>query len=156
VWGFFIMPQRLYDLLDPVVTDLGYELWHLEQHGAGKNGLLRLYIDSPAGIAIEDCEKVSHEVSVVLDVARAGRGRYDLEVSSPGLDRPLVTPAHFKRFIGASARIHLFAPVAGRRKLIGVILAVEDQVVDLGVDDQTYRLPIGDMAKARLEPVFEQ
>ncbi|WP_123590368.1 ribosome maturation factor RimP [Salinisphaera orenii] len=149
------MSQRLQQLLEPVVNDLGYELWHLESTGAAKSGVLRLYIDSPAGIALEDCETVSHEVSAVLDVEDAGNSNYQLEVSSPGLDRPLANKAHFRRFIGERARVNMFAPVAGQRKFRGVILAVEGDTVDLGCDDQTYSLPIADMAKARLEPVFD-
>jgi ribosome maturation factor RimP len=151
------MSQRLRDLLEPVVTDLGYELWHLESIGAGRNRTLRLYIDSEHGIALEDCEKVSHEVSAVLDVDESdSSSQYQLEVSSPGLDRPLVTGEHFRRFIGERARITMFAPVAGKRKLRGTILAVNGDTVDLGGDDQTYSLATGDMAKARLEPVFEE
>lgn len=150
------MSQRLHDLLEPVVTDLGYELWHLESVGAGRGRTLRLYIDAPQGVALEDCEKVSREVSAVLDVEDEGQGQYQLEVSSPGLDRPLVTGEHFRRFIGERARVHMFAPVAGQRKFRGTILAVNGDTVDLGCDDQTYTLTTGDMAKARLDPVFDE
>lgn len=150
------MLQRLRNLLEPVVTDLGYELWHLESQGSGRSGVLRLYVDSPQGIALEDCEKVSREVSAVLDVDDAGGGQYQLEVSSPGLDRPLITGEHFSRFIGQRARITMFAPVDGKRKLRGTILAVSGDTVDLGGDEQTYSLATGDMAKAKLEPVFEE
>ncbi|MAS10822.1 ribosome maturation factor RimP [Salinisphaera sp.] len=150
------MSQRLRNLLEPIVTDLGYELWHLESVGAGRSSVLRLYIDSPEGIALEDCEKVSHEVSAVLDVEDSSNSQYSLEVSSPGMDRPLVTGEHFRRFIGERARINMFAPVAGQRKFRGTILAVNGDTVDLGCDDQTYSLATGDMAKARLEPVFEE
>jgi len=150
------MLQRLRNLLEPVVTDLGYELWHLESQGSGRSGVLRLYVDAPQGIALEDCEKVSREVSAVLDVDDAGGGQYQLEVSSPGLDRPLITGEHFSRFIGQRARITMFAPVDGKRKLRGTILAVSGDTVDLGGDEQTYSLATGDMAKAKLEPVFEE
>jgi ribosome maturation factor RimP len=150
------MLQRLRNLLEPVVTDLGYELWHLESQGSGRSGVLRLYVDSPQGIALEDCEKVSREVSAVLDVDDAGGGQYQLEVSSPGLDRPLITGEHFSRFIGQRARITMFAPVDGKRKLRGTILAVSGDTVDLGGDEQTYSLATCDMAKAKLEPVFEE
>jgi ribosome maturation factor RimP len=150
------MSQRLRNLLEPVVTDLGYELWHLESQGSGRSGVLRLYVDSPQGIALEDCEKVSREVSAVLDVDDAGGGQYQLEVSSPGLDRPLITGEHFSRFIGQRARITMFAPVDGKRKLRGTILAVSGDTVDLGGDEQTYSLATCDMAKAKLEPVFEE
>ena len=150
------MSQQLHDLLEPVIADLGYELWHLERVGAGKNSVLRVYIDSPAGIALEDCEKVSREISAVLDVEDAIKGHYDLEVSSPGLDRPLVSAEQFRRFVGERARIHMFAPVQGQRKFAGEIRGVNGDTVDLACDDQTYSLAVGDMAKARLEPVFEE
>lgn len=149
------MSQRLSQLIIPVVEDLGYELWHLESVGAGRSRTVRLYIDSPEGIALEDCEKVSREVSATLDVEDEGSSEYQLEVSSPGLDRPLVTPEHYRRFIGEHAKLKLFAPVEGKKRLIGTILAVNGDVVDLGCDDQTYRISLADVAKARLEPVFE-
>ena len=149
------MSQRLNQVIIPVVEDLGYELWHLESVGAGRNRTVRLYIDSPNGIDLEDCEKVSREVSATLDVEDDGSGEYQLEVSSPGLDRPLVTPEHYRRFLGDRARLKLFAPVGGKKKLIGTILEINGDVVDLGCDDQTYRIQLADVAKARLEPVFE-
>lgn len=150
------MSQRLVTLLEPIVTDLGYVLWHLETIGGGRNSTLRLYIDAEAGIGLEDCEKVSHEVSAALDVDDDGGANYSLEVSSPGLDRPLVSAEHFRQFAGQSARVRMFAPVDGHRKFLGTIDTVTDAAVDLRCKDQTYRLPLGDMAKANLEPVFEE
>lgn len=150
------MPHRLHKLLQPVVTDLGYELWHLESVGSGKNAVLRLYIDSPEGIDIEDCETVSREVSAMLDVTDEVNASYQLEVSSPGLDRPLATAGHFERFAGERARVNMFAPVAGQRKFKGRIRAVKGQVVELACDDAIFDLPVGDMAKARLDPVFDK
>lgn len=148
------MSHRLHNLLQPVVADLGYELWHIESIGSGKSAVVRLYIDAPEGIDIDDCEKVSHDVSAALDVADDGQAAYTLEVSSPGLDRPLVTAEHFERFIGERARVRMFAPVEGQRKFRGVIAAVNGSVVELACDDATYELPVGDMAQARLDPVF--
>lgn len=148
------MSHRLYKTLEPVVSDLGYELWHLESVGSGKNATLRLFIDSPNGIGIDDCETVSHEVSVALDVMDDGSSSYQLEVSSPGLDRPLVTAEHFERFTGHWARVNMFAPVAGQRRFKGKIRAVNEQAVELACEDADYELPLGDIAKARLEPIF--
>lgn len=150
------MSQRLVNLLEPVVSDLGYVLWHLETQGGGRNMTLRLYIDSPDGIDLEDCETVSREVGAALDVDDDSDSGYTLEVSSPGLDRPLVTADHFRQFAGDQARVRMFAPVDGHRKFMGVIETVTDATVDLRCKDQTYRLPLGDMAKASLEPVFEE
>lgn len=150
------MSQRLVNLLEPVVSDLGYVLWHLQTLGGGKNTTLRLYIDSADGIDIEDCEAVSREVSAVLDVDDDGDSAYTLEVSSPGLDRPLITAAHFREFVGDQARVRMYAPVEGHRKFVGVIEAVTDAAVELRCKDQAYQLPLGDMAKASLEPVNEE
>jgi len=151
-----VMSPRFHSLIEPIVTDLGYELWHIESVGQGKNAVLRVYIDSPDGIDIEDCEAVSREVSASLDVADDGSAAYSLEVSSPGMDRPLVSAAHFERFTGERARVNMFAPVDGKRKFKGQISAVTTDTVDLDCDGAIVRLPIGDMAKARLDPVFEQ
>lgn len=155
------MSQRLVQLLEPVVEDLGFELWHLEVEGSGGNRLLRLYIDVPeggesVGIVIEDCERVSREVGAALDVADPLSGGYRLEVSSPGLDRPLVKPAHFRRFLGQGARVTLYAPIEGRRRFNGVLRDLDDESVRLEYDDgRTVALPYTAIAKARLVPEFE-
>lgn len=134
------------------MTDLGYELWHLELAGAGSNRLLRLYIDAEAGITLEDCEAVSHDVSVLLDVEDPITGHYQLEVSSPGLDRPLVTVEHFARFVGAMANVKLFAPIDGQRKLVGVIRGVAGDELRLECEHKTVAVPLSGIAKARLAP----
>lgn len=153
------MSQQLHELIEPVVADLGCELWHVEHVGAVSNRLLRIYIDAPNGITLEDCESVSHEVSAMLEVEQMQGNRIadysNLEVSSPGLDRPLVTAAHFDRFIGEMARIKLFAPVEGQRRLLGVIRGVTGEAVELEIDGKILSVAIADMAKARLEPTFE-
>lgn len=149
------MSQRLVQLLEPVVEDLGYELWHLEVEGSGNNRLLRLYIDAAEGIVVEDCERVSREVGAALDVADPLPGAYRLEVSSPGLDRPLVKPAHFRRFLGERARVTLYAPLDGRRRFTGVLCDVDDENVCLEYDDRTVTLPHTAIAKARLVPEFD-
>lgn len=159
--GFFVgagwdMSQRLVQLLESVVEDLGFELWHLELEGAGGNRLLRLYIDAPEGIVVEDCERVSREVGAALDVADPLPGAYRLEVSSPGLDRPLVKPAHFRRFLGKNAKVTLYAPIEGRRRFTGVLRDLDDESVRLEYDDGcTVALPYTAIAKARLVPEFE-
>lgn len=149
------MSQRLVQLLEPVVEDLGFELWHLEVVGSGDNRLLRLYIDAAEGIVIEDCERVSREVAAALDVADPLPGAYRLEVSSPGLDRPLAKPAHFRRFLGQSARVTLYAPLDGQRRFTGVLRDLDDENVCLEYDGRTVALPYTAIAKARLVPEFE-
>ena len=151
-----VMTPRFHSLIEPIVSDLGYELWHIESVGQGRNAVLRIYIDAAEGIDIEDCEAVSREVSAALDVEDEGGAAYSLEVSSPDMDRPLVSAEHFERFAGERARVNMFAPVEGQRKFKGEIVAVSADTVDLDCGDAIYRLPIGDMAKARLDPVFEK
>lgn len=149
--------DRLNKLIEPVVEALGYELVLFEfVSGRGNGGVLRLYIDSPGGIRVEDCERVSREVSGVLDVEDPIGGAYDLEVSSPGLDRPLTRAAHFERFIGEAASVWLAVPRDGRRKFSGSILGVEDGVLRLMTASGEERLELSDLERARLVPQFDR
>ncbi len=115
---------KLTAILQPLVQDLGYEFVGLEFSSHPKNPVLVLYIDKAEGIAIEDCERTSREVAALLDVEDPIPGHYVLEVSSPGLDRPLFSPEQFDRFTGEVVQITLFAPLGGRRKFKGRILGV--------------------------------
>ncbi len=142
--------SRLRDMLEPTVTGMGYELVMVELARGGR--LLRLYIDAPEGIGLSDCEAVSHQVSGLLDVEDPIHSRYSLEVSSPGLDRPLVKPEHFVRFAGQRVRVRMQVPRNGRRNFTGTLGAVQDGVLTLEVDGEQYRLPLEDIAAARLVP----
>ena len=144
--------QALQELLEPVVTGLGYELVGVEYMPQGRHSVVRVFIDSDNGIKVEDCEQVSRQVSAVLDVEDPIHGQYTLEVSSPGLDRPLFTAEHFSRYIGEVSSIRMKAPVNGRRKFQGVIKTVEDQVITLAMDDGEIKLSVDDMDKANLVP----
>jgi len=144
------MSQSLRQLVEPIVESLDYELWHLEMVGGGNNSLLRLYIDHENGITLEDCTRVSREVSAVLDVEDPMSQRYRLEISSPGLDRPLVTEAHFRRYIGEKVRVNLFAPIDGARKYKGVLTNFDDDELRLNCDGVVVNLPFASVAKARL------
>ncbi len=147
--------NRLNNLIQPLVEDLGYEFVGLEYNANPKQSVLRIYIDSEAGIAIEDCEAVSREVAALLDVEDPIKGHYTLEVSSPGLDRPLFTPAHFEQFTGAEAKLSLFAPEHGRRKVKGRILGLDDGQVRMELDDAEIALKFENIAKARLVPDYD-
>jgi ribosome maturation factor RimP len=121
--------------------------------------VVRVYIDRTDGtlVSIEDCERVSRELSPVLDVADVIPQAYSLEVSSPGLDRPLRTPEHFRRFVGERAKIKLALGVDGRKNFTGTIVAVPDNDhLDIDVDGQRFTLPLGDLDKANLVYNFEQ
>jgi len=145
--------DRLVDLLEPVVRGLGYEWVGSEFDGHQRT--LRIYIDSPDGIGVDDCSKVSYQVSGVLDVEDPIPGRYQLEVSSPGLDRPLFTLSHFERFIGSLVKLQLSRALEGRRRFKARIKGVEGQ--DIVLEDETgvFKIPYDLMDKARLVPEFD-
>jgi len=141
-------------LLKPLVEDLGYEFVGLEHGSNPKNPVLVVYIDKEDGIAVEDCEKVSRETAAILDVEDPIPGHYNLEVSSPGLDRPLFTLEQFDQFAGEMAQVTLYAPQDGRRKFKGRILGTEEEQVKLELEDSEVLLEMGNVAKARLVPDY--
>ncbi len=145
---------KLTSLLQPLVEDLGYEFVGIEHSSNPKNPVLVIYIDAPDGIAVEDCAKVSREIAALLDVEDPLPGKYQLEVSSPGLDRPLFTLAQFQQFSGEVAQISLFAPRDGRRKFKGKILGASDGQVKMEQDGVEVTLDLGNIAKARLAPDY--
>ncbi|MEQ1437724.1 ribosome maturation factor RimP [Fontimonas sp. SYSU GA230001] len=159
-----VLRERLQQMLEPVVEALGYELLLLEFAPSTKSGLLRLYIDraeagpgeSPGGITIDDCERVSREVAAVLDVEDPISSGYRLEVSSPGLDRPLVKPAHFERFVNEQARVQLLAPLGGRRRFVGWIRGVRDGRLNLETKEGAVEIPLADIDRARLVPDYDR
>lgn len=134
---------------------MGYELVGVEYLSQGKHSILRIYIDQPGGITVDDCGKVSGQISAMLDVEDPIRGNYNLEVSSPGLDRPLFTPAHYKQFIGHKCTVRMKMPIDGRRNFTGFIKSLsDDECVDLETDDKTVSLAINMIDKAHLVPEF--
>jgi ribosome maturation factor RimP len=145
---------KLTSLVQPIVEDLGYEFVGLEYSSNPKNPALVLYIDKADGIAVEDCETVSREIAALLDVEDPIPGNYVLEVSSPGLDRPLFNLAQFEQFKGEVASVSLFAPSSGRRKFKGKILGIEDDLVRIDQDGIEVKLEFGNIAKARLVPDY--
>ena len=144
--------EELTRLLEPAIERLGYELCDLEVKLGGRDGYLRVFIDKPEGIALEDCEVVSRQVSAMLDVEDPLPGNYSLEVSSPGLDRRLSKPAHFQQFLGKEVKIKLRFPQDGRRNFRGPIVAADEENVEVEVDGETYKLPIKTIELARLVP----
>ena len=146
------MRGRLIGLLEPVVAGLGYELVELEFSPASSRALVRLYIDRTDGapVQLDDCERASHAVGKVLDAQDPIEREYQLEVSSPGFDRPLRTAAHFARFAGSEARIELAEPIEGRRRFRGRLGPVEVGTVSIEVDRREWKLPLAGISKARL------
>jgi ribosome maturation factor RimP len=147
-------PEHLVNLIEPIVEGLGYECVGIDYNPHPKHGLLRIYIDSENGILVEDCSKVSHQLSGVLDVEDPIQGNYQLEVSSPGADRPFFKVSQFEQFIGSSVTVNLFTAINGRRKIIGVIEKVEGDIITLSEAEQIFDVPFNAMSKARLVPVY--
>ncbi len=169
--------ERLIALIEPLLGRLGYELVDLEYSAGRTNATLRLFIDktptdgavapqaepvivdldagdepTESGIGLDDCERVSHEVSALLDVEDPVPMSYTLEVSSPGFDRVLRTQAHFGRFVGSRVFVELKAPREGRRRYTGMLLSVDAAGFALEVDKQKVEVPFAELAKARLAP----
>jgi ribosome maturation factor RimP len=151
-----VLRDRLQNLIEPALDALGYELVLLEYSPGIKTGTLRLFIDAVAGIDLGDCEKVSREIAALLDVEDPIEKAYQLEVSSPGLDRPLTKVEHYERFVGEKLRVQTLVPINGRRKFIGPLLALEGRVVVMQQDAETVRIPLADIEKARLVPDYEK
>ena len=147
--------KRLTNMLQPLVEDLGYEFVGLEYTGQSKNAVLRIYIDREQGIDLDDCGRVSGEVAALLDVEDPISGQYNLEVSSPGLDRPLFTLEQCARFAGEQVQITAFAPVEGRRKFKGRILSVTGDTLNIDQDGAEIALDFSNIAKARLVPDYD-
>jgi ribosome maturation factor RimP len=147
---FYFSIMDLQTLIEPTLAGMGYELVALERVG---RGLLRLYIDKPEGINLDDCVKVSNQLTRLFMVENVDYDR--LEVSSPGLDRPLVKEADFVRFVGERANIRLHAPLEGRKRFTGVLGGLTDGVLQLDVDGVTVAIPLAEVDSARLAPVLE-
>ena len=144
--------DELAKLLEPTVERLGYELADLEVRIGSKGGLVRVFIDKPEGIDLEDCEKVSLAVSALLDVEDPVPGNFNLEVSSPGLDRKLTKVEHFQRFEGETVKVQMRFPIEGRRRFRGTLVSSDDENIVVEVDGESYSLPLKTIDTARLVP----
>jgi len=149
-----VLQERLTQLLEPLVESLGYELLLLEFSPQGRSALLRLYLDASDGVTLGDCESVSREVAALMDVEDPIKVPYQLEVSSPGMDRPLTKPMHFERFAGSKARVELEVPQNGQRRFVGVIAGINGEAVRLVVQQGEVQLPFSAISRARLVPDF--
>jgi ribosome maturation factor RimP len=146
--------MKLNDLIKPAIEKMGYELTDIEVKTQGREQLISIFIDNLTGINIEDCETVSRQISLLLDVENPISEKYTLEVSSPGLDRKLTKLNHFKRFIGNELRIKLLRSMDGRRNFRGKLLAANKESIKVQVDGQLYKLPIDLIEIARLVPLI--
>lgn len=167
--------ERLIGLVEPVLASLGYELVDVEIAGGGADATLRVYIDWPGGeppaglvtegdeenrsfegIGVEDCEKVSRELSTLLDVEDPIPTAYALEVSSPGADRILRTPGHFRRFVGERVHVELKQARNGRRRYTGRMTQADEDRIELNVDGEPVAMSLAEIGKARLAPDWSQ
>ncbi|AJD49712.1 hypothetical protein S7S_16500 [Isoalcanivorax pacificus W11-5] len=146
--------DQLHALLAPSVESMGYVLWGLE-YIQGRGAVLRIYIDHEDGITVDDCAEVSHQVSGVLDVEDPISGEYTLEVSSPGMDRPLFTLEQWQLYIGEKVQVRLLAPVSNRRRFTADITAVMGDDLHLAVDGQTLVVPFAQVDRANVVPQFD-
>ena len=147
-----MLRETLANMLGPVVEGLGYELWDLEYSPGRGNALVRLYIDTAAGVSVEDCERVSRAVSEVLDGSDPVPGHYTLEVSSPGIERPLRTAQQFARFAGEQVFVEMVHRVDERRRFKGRLVATGPDSIELDVDGRRHVLPVNGIRKAHLAP----
>ncbi|MDT8398856.1 MAG: ribosome maturation factor RimP [Pseudomonadales bacterium] len=137
-------------LFEPVVNAMGCQLWGIEYLGQGRHSLLRVYLDKETGVDIEDCVQVSKQLSSILDVEDPISGEYSLEVSSPGLDRPLFTLAQFSMFIGDQVKLRLTESFENRRNFTGQLKAVVDDEIVMIIGDEEYTLPFELVEKANI------
>ena len=138
------------ELIGTTVQALGLELWGVELLQQGRYSLLRVYIEREEGVTIEDCEKVSRQVSALLDVEDPIAGEYTLEVSSPGVDRPLFSVEQYAKYVGSEVNLKLRRAVDGRRKFKGQIIKISGDIVGLLVDGSEYGLEFSDIEKASI------
>ena len=139
----------LRDLLASVVTSMGFEFVGCELQRQGHSALLRVYIDKENGLTIDDCSKVSRQLSATLDVENPIQGRYTLEVSSPGIDRPLFEIAHFTKYIGSMVKLRLAVPLEERRNWVGILTRVAGENIHLLVEDKEIVVSFSDIEKAK-------
>lgn len=142
--------HKLTEMLRPAVEEVGKELLGIEYISAGNNSVLRLFIDHENGIDVDDCAEVSRQVGAILDVEDPISSEFNLEVSSPGLDRPLFDKSHYEAVIGETIEVKLSIPLNGRRKFKGKLVAVENDTLIVTVDNEDYDLVLGNIIKAHL------
>ena len=148
--------DRVFSMINPIIIDMGYELLGIEYVASGKHSVLRLYIDCEEGIGVNDCETVSRQVSAIMDVEDLISGQYNLEVSSPGIERPLFVIEHYQRFLGHDVCLRTYRPIDGRRNFTGCIGSIGDtsNTIELVTELGPVTLDIDLIEKANLVAHF--
>jgi ribosome maturation factor RimP len=147
------MHDRLIALFEPVLAEAGYELIEVEFVAGQGGATLRIYIDGPDGVDVDDCAAASHLLSELLDVEDPIPGAYSLEVSSPGLDRILRKPEHFARFVDNRVKVELAVPREGRKRYTGMLRRVNGESIELDVDNFKVSIRLAEISRARLAPL---
>ncbi|HKM14483.1 MAG TPA: ribosome maturation factor RimP [Marinospirillum sp.] len=148
--------KLLEQLIEPVVQSLGFEFWGLEFSGRGQHTLLRIYIESDQGISVDNCAQVSRQVSALMDVEDPIESEYTLEVSSPGMDRPLFKLDHYQRYTGHQVQLKLRLAYEGQRKFVGLLKGIEDDEIILQVDEDEYCFPFETIDQASIKTRLEK
>lgn len=147
--------EALEQIIAPAVIAVGMELWGVEFISQGRHSVLRVYIDSEHGVSLDDCERVSHQVSGVLDVEDPIQSEYNLEVSSPGLDRPLFRFEQYAAFCGEQLKVRLRSAVGDRRNFTGLLVGADNDTLEFEVDGDSLSVPYDRVEKANLIPRFD-
>lgn len=146
-----LQQNDLIEKIRPSVELMGLSVWALELSGRGSKQTLRIYIDrDDSPVTISDCEKVSRQISMVLDVEGSIDSSYILEVSSPGIDRILVTPQHYKQFVGSNVEVRMRTPLDGRRNFSGLLYGVYDDCAVIRYEEHEYILPLEHIERGRI------
>jgi ribosome maturation factor RimP len=149
-FGLARLEDKLTEMLNPGVEALGVEFVR-----AGKHSILRVFIDHENGISVDNCADVSHQVSAILDVEDPISTEYNLEVSSPGMDRPLFNEKHYKASVGEVVQVRLSMPMDDRRNFKGEVLSCEDGMISIEVDGQQFQLAVANIEKGNVVPTFD-
>jgi ribosome maturation factor RimP len=145
---------HLWELFEPVVKGMGFDLIEIEHFPNPKHGVLRLYIDKEDGVNVDDCSAVSHQISALIDVEDPVSGKFNLEISSPGADRPLRRLVDFQRFAGSLVKLKTAMPLEGQRNFKGRLLEASEETVVIETDDEEISLPMAAIDKARIVPEY--
>ena len=145
--------DRLIALFEPVLAEAGYELVEVEFVTGQGGATLRIYIDGPEGIDVDDCAAASQPISDLLDANDPFPGAYSLEVSSPGLDRVLRTPEHFARFVDNRVKVELQVPRDGRKRYTGMLRKADGESIEMDVDNFSVSIKLAEISRARLAPL---
>jgi ribosome maturation factor RimP len=145
---------HLWELFEPVVKGMGFDLIEIEHFPNPKHGVLRLYIDKEGGVNVDDCSTVSRQISALIDVEDPVSGQYNLEISSPGVDRPLRRLVDFQRFTGSLVKLKTVMPLEGQRNFKGRLLEASEETLVIETDDEEISLPMSTIDKARIVPEY--